>query len=422
MKNKILAIIEWLARQYIKQHEIRLIVVVGSVGKTSTKTAIAEVLKQRYKVRAHTGNHNTHFSVPLAIVGVAYPENVHSPFAWAKVIITMTVKIFGKRDVQIVVQELGTDRPGDLSQFSRYLRPDITVVTAVSPEHMETFKTIEAVAQEELSVAKYSKLTIVNRDDVSEDFAKYAETTSIDTYGTSGVAEYKYVIDDTVPGEGFNGTLVTPEYGEQKVVLRLVGEHSIRAAVAAAAVAAKLGLTAAEVLKGLQGLRPVPGRMQMLRGVEGSTILDDTYNASPLAVAAALQTLYNFTAPQRIAILGSMNELGETSVQAHEQAGKLCDPGLLAWVVTIGEEAEKYLAPAAKARGCQVQSFKSPYDAGAFVRKVLEPGAVILAKGSQDGVFAEEALKVLLHSTSEEEFLVRQSKAWMEKKQSQFFS
>lgn len=421
MKEKILAIIEWLAARYIKRHDIRLVVVVGSVGKTSTKTAIAEVLRQKYKVRAHTGNHNTHFSVPLAIVGVEYPENVHLPFAWFKVIVTMAVKIYGKRDTQIVVQELGTDKPGDLSQFAKYLTPDIAVVTAVSPEHMEFFKTLEEVAKEELSVAKYSKLTIVNRDDVSEDFAKYAETTSIDTYGTSGVAEYKYVIDDAVAGEGFNGTLITPEFGEQKVVLRLVGEHSIRAAVAATLVGIRMGLSSQEVIKGLQNLRPVAGRMQILRGVEGSTILDDTYNSSPLAVAAALQTLYNFSTPQRIAILGSMNELGETSAEAHQEVGKLCDPALLSWVVTIGGEAEKYLATAAKARGCQVKSFKSPYDAGAFVRKVIEPGAVVLAKGSQNGVFAEEALKILLHSTAEEASLVRQSKAWLDKKQAQFF-
>lgn len=422
MKNNILTIIEWLAGRYITQHDIRLIVVAGSVGKTSTKAAIADVIKQKYKVRAHIGNHNTHFSVPLAIAGVAYPEKVHSPLAWLRVIITMYVKVYSKRDVQIIIQELGTDAPGDMRRFSKYLRPDIAVVTAVAPEHMEFFKTLDAVAQEELSVARFSKLTFINRDDVSEDFAKYAETTSIDTYGTSGLAEYKYVIEDASAGQGFNGTLMIPEYGEMKIGLQLVGEHSIRAAVAAAAVGVKLGLTADEVARGLQNLRPVPGRMQLLRGVENTTIIDDTYNASPLAMEAALQALYNFTTPQRIAILGSMNELGETSAEAHKQIGALCDPGLLSWVVTIGDQAEKFLAPAAKARGCQVRSFKSPYDAGAFVRKVLEPGAVILAKGSQNGVFAEEALKILLHSTSEEENLVRQSKVWMEKKQSQFFS
>lgn len=422
MKDSILIILEWLVKLYIKRHDIRLIVVVGSVGKTSTKTAIATLLSQKYKVRAHSGNHNTHFSVPLAITGVAYPENIRSPFAWLRVTISMALKAYGKRDIQVVVQELGSDRPGDIPHFMKYLTPDIAIITAVSPEHMETFKTLDEVAKEELSVARKSRLTLINRDDVSEDYAAYAVTSSINTYGTSGVAEYHYIIENAVAGEGFNGTLVTPEYGELKATLHLVGEHSIRAAVAAAAVAAKLGLSAQQVTEGIQNLRPVHGRMQMLRGVKDSILLDDTYNSSPLAVAAALQTLYNFQAPQRIAILGSMNELGETSDEAHIQVGKLCDPSMLAWVITVGDEAAKHLATAAKSRGCQVKSFKSPYDAGAFAHKVLEPGAVILAKGSQNGVFTEEALKVLLHSTSDEEKLVRQSKDWMKKKQEQFFS
>src|SRR5690606_10879582 len=109
-------------------------------------------------------------------------------------------------------------------------------------------------------------------------------------------------------------------------------------------------------------------------------------NSSPLAAEAALRTLYQMQAPQKIAILGSMNELGEMSPQAHEQVGKMCNGSELAWVITIGEDAERYLAPAAKLQGCQVKSFQSPIDAGAFAHKVLEQGALVLAKGSQNKV------------------------------------
>jgi UDP-N-acetylmuramoyl-tripeptide--D-alanyl-D-alanine ligase len=133
-----------------------------------------------------------------------------------------------------------------------------------------------------------------------------------------------------------------------------------------------------------------------------------------------LQSLYSLQVPQRIAILGSMNELGATSQIEHERLGALCDPILLSWVVTIGEEAEKYLAPAARARGCQVKSFKSAIDAGAFVRSVTEPGAAILAKGSQGDIYVEEAVKVLC-VMSEDIALVRQSPQWMKIKD-EFFS
>jgi UDP-N-acetylmuramyl pentapeptide synthase len=115
-----------------------------------------------------------------------------------------------------------------------------------------------------------------------------------------------------------------------------------------------------------------------------------------------------------------MNELGESSMFEHETLGHLCDPSLLAWVVTIGEEAEKYLAPAAKARGCQVKSFMSAIDAGAFVRGVIEDEAVVLVKGSETNVYAEEAVKLLLHSTADDHKLVRQSPAWIETKNAYF--
>jgi len=160
--------------------------------------------------------------------------------------------------------------------------------------------------------------------------------------------------------------------------------------------------------------------MQILRGVENSIIIDDTYNASPVAVKAALDVLYGTTAPQRIAILGSMNELGGYSRQAHEEVGEYCDPKKLDLVITIGKDAEKHLAPAAKKRGCTVESVMSPYEAGERARNALKSSAVVLAKGSQNGVFAEEALKSLLSDPNDEGRLVRQSKYWLGVKSKQF--
>ncbi|MCA9338940.1 UDP-N-acetylmuramoyl-tripeptide--D-alanyl-D-alanine ligase [Candidatus Saccharibacteria bacterium] len=418
-KNFIQKRLEKLAKKYLKKHQPTLVVVTGSVGKTSTKIAIATVLSGQYRVRVHKGNHNTHMSVPLGILGIDYPDNIRSLTEWHRVYKAAKLRIKQPKDTDVIVQELGTDTPGDIPHFGAYLNPDVAVVTAVSPEHMEFFKTIDAVAKEELSVASFSKLTVINRDDIASEFAQYAETTNIDTYGTSAAAEYKFEIID-YSKEGYSGTFISPEFGETPVDLKLASEHSVKAAVAAGLVATKLGMSSEQIKEGMKKIRPVAGRMNLLRGVEGATLIDDTYNSSPLAVEAALRTLYQMQAPQKIAILGSMNELGATSPQAHEQVGKMCSGAELAWVVTIGDEAEKYLAPAAKSQGCQVKSFKSPIDAGSFAHKVLEKNAIVLAKGSQNGVFAEEALKILLHSTEEEKELVRQEPHWLKIKQEQF--
>jgi len=412
--------LEKLVKKYLKKEGLTLVVVTGSVGKTSTKMAIATVLGERYSVRVHEGNHNTHLSAPLAIMGIEYPDNIRSVSAWIAVWRAAWIRMRQKDDVQVIVQELGTDQPGDIKQFGTYLKPQIAVVTAISPEHMEFFKTIDAVAQEELSVAAFAGRTIVNRDDVAEEYAKYATTQTIDTYGLSEGSEYRIVLEPSSPLDGRIGKLYAPEWDGLPVNLQVVGDQGVKSAAAAAVVGAKLGLTSQQVAVGLSKIRPVKGRMNVLRGLEESVIIDDTYNASPLAVKAALQTLYNIETPQRIAILGSMNELGDTSAQAHEQAGNECDPAKLDWVITIGEQAGKYLAPMASAKGCQVRSFNNPYEAGGFAHSVLKPRAVVLAKGSQNGVFAEEAVKILLHATEEETALVRQSDYWLNVKKAQF--
>jgi len=422
MKNIVLFLVEFQTKRFLRRHTPKIVAVTGSVGKTSTKLAIATVLGTRYKVLCQEGNYNVDVSVPMTIFDLPMPPlaKLKSPLEWLKQLWYMELKIHRPFPFDVIVLELGTDKPGDVAHFRKYLRPDVGVVTAVTPEHMEFFKTIDAVAQEELSVANFSELIIINRDDIDETFARYVNNSNIDTYGTSGVAEYHYLIEDFEAGTGFAGKFVSPEYGEQQVVLKLAGEHNVKAAVAAGVVGIKLGLSPKEIVDGLTAIKPVKGRMNILRGLLDSTIIDDTYNSSPAAAVAALQTLYLFPSKQKIAIMGSMNELGEYSQKAHEEVGAVCDPTLLDWVVTIGDDAEKFLAPAAAKRGCQVRSFKSPYEAGAFVHSVLHPHATILAKGSQNRVFAEEAIKVLLHSTEEEAQLVRQGAEWIAKKEAQF--
>jgi len=415
--------LENYVKKYFQKHpEIKLIAVGGSVGKTSTKHAIATVLSQRYKVRMHEANHNTELSAPLGILGIDYPEKVHSVSAWLAVFSAARQRIKNPDDAQIIVQELGSDRPGDMAMFAKYLMPDIGVITGVTPEHMETFGSIEAVALEELSLANFAKSALINRDDIAGRFANDITNPNIATYGTTASAEYHFEAQDITVKDGYSGNIFIAEYDEPlPATLKVLGEHSLRPIMAAVAVGTKLGLTADEVRKGVQDIKPVPGRMNILRGQNDSMVIDDTYNSSPAAAEAALRTLYTLQAPQRIVIFGSMNELGAVSAQEHEFLGSLCDPNLLSWVVTVGEEAEKYLAPAARAKGCQVKSYRSSIQAGGFVHSVLEEGSIVLAKGSQTGIYCEEAVKVLLHDSDDTEQLVRQSLEWQEKKTT-FFS
>jgi len=413
--------LENYVRKYFKKHpDVKLVVVAGSVGKTSTKRAIATLLAEKYRVQMHEGNHNTPVSAPVAILGIDYPEDVKSISAWLTVFRAAHMRVRQPAHVDVIIAEIGADHPGDIAAFSKYLHPDIGVITAVTPEHMEFFKTIDAVAQEELAAANFSKIAIINRDDIDGRFSTYLTNTNLDTYGTTGLAEYRFEIKDFTVEKGYEGLVLTPEFDQEiPATIKVVGEHSLRPVMGAVAVAVKLGLAPAEIATGLGKIRPVPGRMNILRGMEDSIIIDDSYNSSPLAASSALQTLYSLQVPQRIAILGTMNELGESSQAEHEKLGKLCDPNSLDWVITVGDEAEKYLAPAARARGCQVKSFKNAVEAGGFAHSVLARGAAVLAKGSQGGVFLEEAVKVLA-LLGEDDQLVRQSTQWIQIKEETF--
>lgn len=421
-KNIVQHRLERYARKYFKKHpEVKLVVVAGSVGKTSTKIAIATVLSEKYRVRLHEGNYNSELSTPVAMLGVSYPEDIRKIKHWHQTFKAMRQRIKQPTDVDVVVQEVGTDAPGQVPHFATYAKPDIGVVTAVAPEHMEFFANIEAVAAEELSLVNMSRVALVNRDDIDSSFAKYINNEHINTYGTAEPAEYRFETSDVVANDGFDGRFFAPEWEEPaEVRLKLAGEHSIRPAVAAGAVGVKLGLSIDEVVAGMEKIRPVSGRMNVLKGLKGSTIIDDSYNSSPLAAKSALQTLYKYSAPQRIAVLGSMNELGASSRAEHEALGELCDPFQLDHVITVGDEAAMYLAPVSQTKGCHTVSFKSPLSAGAYVNKVLEDGAVVLFKGSQTGVYLEEAVKMVLHSTDDDDKLVRQSDEWMAKKQAYF--
>lgn len=414
-KNYIQKKLENYVKAYFLKHpEVKLVAVTGSVGKTCTKIAIATVLSEHFRVRLQEGNHNTNMSAPLAILGIDYPNNIRSIGAWLAVFNAAKKRINQPTDVDIIVQELGSDRIGQVTHYSTYLNPDISVITAVSLEHMEFFKTIDAVAKEELEVANFSKLVIINRDDIDGQYAKYLTNPNVSTYGTNASAEYHFINQDYSIETGYSGEFFAPEFANPiSVKINVLGEQSLRPAIAAGAVAVKFGMTAAEISSGFAKIYPVPGRMNKLRGILNATIIDDSYNSSPLAAESSMRVLYQIDAPQRIAVLGSMNELGEMSASEHEKIGQLCNSNELAWVITVGEQAERYLAPAAKSRGCQVKSFNNAILAGAFVRSILETGAVILFKGSEGNIYLEEAIKEVLQSPDDESKLVRQSTNWL---------
>lgn len=411
------SVLGWQVRRLHKKNQFKVVAVAGSIGKTSTKFAIANILNQKYKVRFQEGNYNDLVSVPLIFFGQNMPS-LFNPVAWLIVFIKNEKQLRRPYPYNLVIVEVGTDTPGDIIRYKQYLHADVGVLTAIAPEHMEYFVNLDAVAQEEINITKMVDKLIFNKDFCAD---KYLQNISIPAISCAmnQPADIRLI---NVNFSDQTGSFDVEKSG--KIILHadheLVAEPQLYSVALAATVAIEMGLSIQEIESGLKNIHPVSGRMQRLAGMNGSTILDDSYNASPEAMKAALNTLYRLNAPQKIAVLGNMNELGSYSQSAHKEIGQFCDPKRLNLVITLGPDSNKYLASEAKEKGCDVKSFNSPYEIGEYLKTIVGKDAVILVKGSQNGVFAEETVKILLADKADEAKLVRQSDYWMDQKKKTF--
>ena len=408
----IVVTISWrIAKKLLVKKDIKIVAVVGSVGKSSTKRAIAQVLAKKYRVAWQDGNYNDIVSVPLVFFGLTMPS-LFNPLAWIRIFIEMNTRV-ANYSKDVVVLELGTDSPGQIAQFSKYLQVDIAVVTPIAPEHMEFFASLEEVAKEELTIQDFAKEIIVfeqTRIVFDDDVVPNAKT-----YGC---------LDTSTSFVDFEGDIAVIKTDKMFYEFKpaVIGLHQVINLSAACLVAEMLDLDKDLIVRGLASIRPMPGRMQKLKGIKDCIIIDDTYNSSPASVEAALDAIAQIkVSGKKIAVLGNMNELGDSAKELHLQIGTLCTPKLLDLLVTIGAEANKYLAGQAEKNGCKVIRSNSPYEIGEILLEEITQDSLILLKGSQNGVFLEEAIKPILASQADRKKLVRQSRTWIKKKQ-EFFA
>ncbi|TAK89498.1 hypothetical protein EPO04_00050 [Patescibacteria group bacterium] len=412
--------LEQRVQQLIRKNKLKIVAVTGSVGKTSTKLAIASVLSQKYRVLAHQGNYNSELGMPLSIFELEVPASLKNPMAWFKILNLIDQKLKQPYPYDVLVLEMGADQPNDIQKFMRYIEPDIGIVTAIAPAHLEQFGSVDAIAHEKMALARGSRVVLLNAEDprVMEESKKLGREVS--TYGVrDGNAHFEGIT--RLKNLTLNGRLQLAD-DEVAVKTNFVAEHSLSALAAAAAVGEELGLNGNEIKAGIQTFESVSGRMQVFNGVNGSTIIDDTYNSSPRAATAAVAELLRLpTEGRRIAVLGTMNELGDAATEAHRELGRVAAKVDL--LVTIGKLAGDYITAGAVEAGiddAKIKNFMSPYKAGEFLKSELNQGDLVLAKGSQNGVFAEEAVALILADPKDRKRLVRQSESWERKKQEQF--
>ncbi len=410
------------ARLAIRRYKPKIVMVTGSVGKTSTKDAVAAVLAARFFVRKSEKSFNSEFGVPFTILGVGNPWE--KPLAWLAVFKSaFTLLVLPNHYPAMLVLEVGADKPGDLERILHIVTPDAVVVTRLPeiPVHVEAYASPEEVREEE-SLPAYAlppaAPLVVSADDGYALEVAARTSARVLTYGTSEEARVRVNESDFYAEDGvIVGMRAQAQVGAERMVVTVrgsVGQTQVLPAAAALAVATAFDIPLPEALAALDSYEPPPGRGRLFQGKHGSIIIDDSYNASPAAVEEALSTLRGFpNAARRIAVLGDMLELGRYSVMEHERIGALAAKSA-DMVVSVGIRARGLAAAAAKG-GAQAEIFDDARHAALALADMVREGDVVLVKGSQ-GVRTERVVEQLLGDPNDRPRLVRQEREWLRKR------
>lgn len=417
----------------LRRYRPKIVAITGSVGKTSAKDAIALALRATNIVRESPKSYNSEIGVPLTIIGV--PNAWHNPLNWSKNILHgLRLIIFRTPYPEWLILEIGADRVGDIRSLGRWLNPDIAVLTSLPsvPVHIEFFPSPEALFVEKgslLSSVKKGGTIIINEDDervratvdklISH---KKLEEIKIIRIGWNKSTDIRADHDHLIQDESGkpNGLVCKIDYAGHTLPLRLAnlyGSHQLYAVLAGLAVGITAGGKILTITQALESYAPPPGRGCLIEGIKGTWILDDSYNASPAAMEAALETLKNFPGGGRkIAVLGDMLELGTYTIDAHREVGKtaakICD-----LVITVGVRA-KFISEGAGEAGFDSKKlfhFDDAREAGQALDKLLTLGDIVLVKGSQAVRLEWTVEEIMLHPEQKESLLARQEPAWQKR-------
>lgn len=412
LKSLVAGILASLARMVLVKYRPQIVMVTGSVGKTSTKDAVAAALSPRFHLRASEKSYNSEFGVPLTIIGSKNPWT--SAPAWLNVFReALALVVLPSHYPRLLVLEVGADSPGDLKQILKIATPDAVIVTKLPdvPVHVEAYASPEAVREEEFSPAyalsRGAPLIVCAEDEHATRLAARVSA-AVTTFGFSKSADVR-LGEVSVTAEGMYSSVTLEGETYPLVAARALGRQQLYAPAAALAVARALGLTAREALEGLKAYQPPPGRARLLKGKHGSILIDDTYNASPAAVEEVLQSLPHLDGERRIAVLGDMLELGRYSKEEHARIGVLAAKAADI-VVAVGARSLAIY----EAAGKEALHFPNAREAAASLAELVREGDIVLIKGSQ-GMRMERITEALLDDPKDVRELVRQDKEWLKK-------
>jgi UDP-N-acetylmuramoyl-tripeptide--D-alanyl-D-alanine ligase len=348
------------AATYRRLLAVRIVGVTGSSGKTSTKELIAAVLRMRYKTKATDGNLNNHIGVPLTLIKL-------------------------DEDDQYGVVEMGMNHPGEIAPLAHMAAPEIGVISSIGPAHIEFFEDQAAIAEEKaqlIAALPPEGLAVLNSDDEWSRRIAHLTRARITWVGSGPDSTWRA---EELHVEADHLSFLLRHNGSRaRVRLPVVNRVMVSNALLAAAVGRECGLTMDEIARGLESVKLPGARMQVLN-LEGAWIINDAYNANPDSMKAALTALHEFPhATRRLAVLGTMGELGVHATELHFVTGELAAKQGVEYLIAVGPQAEAY-ARGAIAGGLTHQQVVSALDAeeaAEALKPMLREGDAVLVKGS----------------------------------------
>jgi UDP-N-acetylmuramoyl-tripeptide--D-alanyl-D-alanine ligase len=338
----------------------RVIAITGSNGKTSVKSLLLSILKRVGVAYANPGNRNNEIGLPLAVLDA--PE-----------------------DAQFAIYEMGAGKPGDIAYLTAIARPDVALVNNIAPAHLERMGSLLGVADTKAAI--YDALpsggvAVINADDAfAPYFAERAHGHRLIRFGLEASADIT-ARDIVLDADAARFTMVTPQ-GDRDIELALPGRHNVLNALAAAALALGVDASLDAIGEGLAAARAVAGRLVTHHLPNGVVLIDDSYNANPGSLNAAIDTLaaasMSKAGGESWLVLGDMRELGEDEVALHAEAGRRAKSAGIARLYAFGPLS----AAAAEAFGAGGEHFDSHAALAEALRAALKPDVRVLVKGSR---------------------------------------
>ena len=364
-----------LAKKYLEECQTTVVAVTGSNGKTTTKDIIYSLLSTKYDVHKTEGNFNNHIGMPLTILSMA-------------------------SDAQVIVLEMGMSGRGEIKTLSNLARPDVAVITNVTDAHLLQLGSRMEIARAKVEIVcgiKEGGLLIYNGDDdlLSEQIkcTQLPAQLRMFTFGfNSKNNDYPIGIMNHEDGVIF----MSQQWGHKGLHLPLIGQHNVINALAAMAVARQYEVDEEQMDQGMKNVRITGRRLQLIHSLSGVTFIDDTYNANPSSMKAAIDVLQSMKGyRQKIAVLGDMLELGPTDLKLHLEVGQYVASSEIDILFTYGELSTE-IARGARERLPinKVYTFSQKDQLIAHLKKTLHPEDIVLVKASR-GMGLEKVIEVL---------------------------